>query len=409
VNLRETLVDGLADVRGHKLRTFLQTLGVVLGVASLVAVQGLVDAGRRRTLSFWSETGGLTKILVLNRPSQEIQAGARQRASHGLTFEDAEALRRDVPWARHVDPIAATYQVVRHGDHQRQRDVAAVTPDYSDVYGFRPARGRFITSDDVAARRSVVVLGDTVARLYFGSADPLGRTLYIGDEGFSVVGVMQRKEFYFNDDHNALEWMNEQTFIPLTALYTRFTADAARPVEYINIVVDRAEHNREAAEAARTLLARRHGGVIDFEVINRGERLQRAEEQGRTFDVTFLVTGLVSLLVGGIVIMNIMLASFQERIREVGVRKAIGAGGGEIAVQFLIESVLVTCIGGAAGLALGVGFARGISVLLDQPAVITPKMALVGVIASVVTGLVFGMYPAWKAARLNPVEALRYE
>ena len=127
------------------------------------------------------------------------------------------------------------------------------------------------------------------------------------------------------------------------------------------------------------------------------------------FDVVFLVTGIVSLIVGGIVIMNIMLASFQERIREVGIRKAIGAKGTDIAVQFLVESILVTSIGGASGLVLGVGFARAITALLGQPAVITAQMGLIGVAASVLTGLVFGLYPAVKAARLNPVDALRYE
>jgi putative ABC transport system permease protein len=154
---------------------------------------------------------------------------------------------------------------------------------------------------------------------------------------------------------------------------------------------------------------RRHGGVKDFVVVNRSDRLARSQEEGKVFDVTFLVTGIVSLVVGGIVIMNIMLASFQERIREVGVRKALGAKGTDIVAQFLVESVLVTSIGGAFGLLAGIGFAKGISVMLGEPAVITARMAVVGVIASVTTGLFFGMYPAFRASRLNPVEALRYE
>jgi len=174
-------------------------------------------------------------------------------------------------------------------------------------------------------------------------------------------------------------------------------------------VVDKVEDNEKAAKAIETALLRRHGGVPDFEVYNRSERLRREAEQGRVFDITFLVTGIVSLVVGGIVIMNIMLASFQERIREVGVRKAIGARGTDIAIQFLVESVLVTSLGGGAGLVLGIGFAQAITALLGAPAIITPRMALVGVIASVSTGLFFGLYPAIRAARLNPVEALRYE
>jgi len=410
LTIHESVLDGLADVRTHKLRTLLQTLGVVLGVASLVAVQGLVDAGRRQTLDFWSQTGGLTKLLIVNRPPKETRITARQLASRSLTWEDAQAIKREVPWARLVDPIASTRLPVRYGDYQKARDISAATPDYPSVYRFYPARGRFLTQDDLESQSRVVVLGDTAARTYFGNEDPMGKTLYIGDVGFTVVGVMKRKEFYFNDeDRNALEWMNRQTFIPLTSLYARFTGDASQRVNYINVVVDKAENNRKATEEARGILLRRHGGVADFEVVNRGDRLAHAEEQGRVFDLTFLVTGIVSLVVGGIVIMNIMLASFQERVREVGVRKAIGARGTDIAIQFLVESILVTCIGGALGLALGVGFAKGITALLGEPAIITAKMAVVGVVASVATGLFFGMYPAFKAARLSPVEALRYE
>jgi len=192
-------------------------------------------------------------------------------------------------------------------------------------------------------------------------------------------------------------------------LWSASSTTTLKRVNYINVVVDDADHNEAAAKQIYAALFRRHGGVEDFEVYNRSERLKRQAEQGRVFDVTFLIAGIVSLLVGGIVIMNIMLASFQERIREVGVRKAIGARGNDIAIQFLVESILVTLIGGAVGLFMGMGMAKGITALLGSPAIITPKMAIVGVVASVSTGLFFGLYPAVKAARLNPVEALRYE
>src|SRR5262249_23002199 len=153
--------------------------------------------------------------------------------------------------------------------------------------------------------------------------------------------------------------------------------------------------------AIQAVLRRRHGGIIDFEVVNRAERLRQRAEQNQVFDIVFLVSGIVSLLVGGIVIMNIMLASFRERIREVGVRKALGARGLDIAIQFLVESILVTVIGGTAGLGLGVVFAQVISDLIGQPAVITMKMAVIGVTASVSVGLFFGLYPAIRASRLN--------
>jgi ABC-type antimicrobial peptide transport system permease subunit len=410
VTLRESIVDALVEVKANRGRTILQTLGIILGVASLVAVQGLSDAGRRQSLKFFAEFGGLRKILVLNKPLKQRVLSAKQLQSQGLTWGDVEAIRREVSFATQVDPIVEVNLMVRTPTYLKEREIAGATPDYQAVYKFFPARGRFLIDDDVNSMSRVVVLGDTAARMYFGNEDPLGKMVFIGDVGFRVVGVMRRKEFYFNDgDRNALEWMNRMTIIPITSVFTRFNGDPDRKVTYVNVMVDKVDNNPKAAEAVKKVLYRRHGGVEDFEVYNRAERMRQRQQQNQVFDVTFMVTGLVSLIVGGIVIMNIMLASLRDRIREVGVRKAIGARGVDVALQFLVESVLVTSIGGLAGLPLGMVFANAITALLGQPAVITPQMAFVSVLASVITGLFFGLYPALKAARLNPVDALRYE
>ncbi|HYV84667.1 MAG TPA: ABC transporter permease [Patescibacteria group bacterium] len=410
MTLRESIVDALVEVKANRGRTILQTLGIILGVASLVAVQGLSDAGRRQSLKFFAEFGGLRKILVLNRPLKQRVLSASQLKSQGLTWGDVEAIRREVSYATQVDPIVEVNLMVRTPTYLKEREIAGATPDYQAVYKFFPARGRFLIDDDVNSMSRVVVLGDTAARMYFGNEDPLGKTLFIGDVGFRVVGVMRRKEFFFNDgDRNALEWMNRMTIIPITSVFTRFNGDPDRKVTYVNVMVDKVDNNPKAAEAVKKVLFRRHGGVEDFEVYNRAERMRQRQQQNQVFDVTFMVTGLVSLIVGGIVIMNIMLASLRDRIREVGVRKAIGARGLDVALQFLVESVLVTSIGGLAGLPLGIVFANVITALLGSPAVITPQMAIVSVLASVITGLFFGLYPALKAARLNPVDALRYE
>jgi putative ABC transport system permease protein len=410
MTLRESILDALVEIRVNRARTLLQTLGVILGVASLVAVQGMSDAGRRQGLKFFSEFGGLKKILIHNKPIKERVQTATMLDSHGLDWQDVEALRREIPMATQVDPIGEEMLNIRTPTYQKLREVTGATPDYQTVYKFFPARGRFLIDDDIAQMSRVVVLGDSAARLYFGNEDPLGKTLYIGDGGFRVVGVLRRKEFYFNEgDRNALEWMNRLTIIPLTALYSRFTGDPDKKVSYINVMVDKVENNQKAVKAIQKVLDRRHKGVRDFEVIDRKERMKQQQQQGMIFDIIFMATGIVSLIVGGIVIMNIMMASLRERIREVGVRKAIGARGIDVALQFLVESVLVTGIGGLVGLPIGVLFANGITALIGQPAVITPMMALVSVIASVLVGLIFGMYPAIRAALLNPVEALRYE
>ncbi len=410
MTLRESIVDALVEVKANRGRTILQTLGIILGVASLVAVQGLSDAGRRQSLKFFAEFGGLRKILVLNKPLKQRVLSAQQLKSQGLTWGDVEAIRREVSFATQVDPIVEVNLMVRTPTYLKEREIAGATPDYQAVYKFFPARGRFLIDDDVNSMSRVVVLGDSAARLYFGNEDPIGKTLFIGEVGFRVIGVMRRKEFYFNDgDRNALEWMNRMTIIPITSVFSRFNGDPDRKVTYVNVMVDKVDNNPKAAEAVKKVLFRRHGGVEDFEVYNRAERMRQRQQQNQVFDVTFMVTGLVSLIVGGIVIMNIMLASLRDRIREVGVRKAIGARGLDVALQFLVESVLVTSIGGLAGLPLGIVFANVITALLGSPAVITPQMAIVSVLASVITGLFFGLYPALKAARLNPVDALRYE
>jgi putative ABC transport system permease protein len=165
----------------------------------------------------------------------------------------------------------------------------------------------------------------------------------------------------------------------------------------------------KATDEVKAILRRAHGGVLDFQVFNRAAFMQQQEQQGKIYDITFLTCGTISLLVGGIVIMNILLASFNERVREVGTRKALGATGLNIMAQFLVESVVVTIFGGLLGLALGVGFTKAMSDLIQQPVVMTPRIMLLGLGFAVSIGIFFGFYPAVRAARLNPIEALRYE
>ncbi|HKY30992.1 MAG TPA: ABC transporter permease [Candidatus Polarisedimenticolia bacterium] len=409
MTLLESVVDGVTDIRAHKGRTALQAVGVILGVASVVTVLALVDAGRRKSLEFMDTIGGLRKVLVVNEPARETTRTARQLANVGLTFDDAAALR-GLPMVTQVDPIANERLLVRRGDYQKEMHIDGVTPDYQAIYRFYPGRGRFVSSDDLLHATRVVVLGDTAAREIFGSEEPLGRTLFIGDVGMTVVGVMQRKEYLFNNGtFNALEWMNRKVIVPLTTVHKRFTGDPERRVAFINAMIDKAENIPKAKAEIEALVRRRHYGEKDFAVWDRASRLEQQQQQSQQLHIVFLAAGAVSLLVGGIVIMNILLASFQERVREVGVRKALGANGLHITAQFLVESVLVTLLGGAAGLALGTGFARAVSGMLDQPAVITPSMALIGFITSVSVGIFFGLYPAVKAARLSPVQALRCE
>ena len=199
-------------------------------------------------------------------------------------------------------------------------------------------------------------------------------------------------------------------FVPVTAMINRMVGDRQnQKVAYINVQVRDVKEMDKAQDEVKTILRRAHGGVEDFQVFNRAAFMKQMDEQGRIYDITFLVCGTISLLVGGIVIMNILLASFNERVREVGTRKALGATGLNILAQFLVESVVVTIVGGLLGLGLGVGFTAAMSTLIQQPVVMTPLNMLIGLLFAVAVGIFFGFYPAIRAARLNPIEALRYE
>ena len=193
-------------------------------------------------------------------------------------------------------------------------------------------------------------------------------------------------------------------------MLNRMSGDrTGQKVAYINVQVRNLDDMDKAMNEVATILRRTHGGVTDFDIVNRAARMKQMEQNGRIYDVTFMVCGTISLLVGGIVIMNILLASFNERVREVGTRKALGATGLNIMAQFLVESVVVTLLGGVLGVLLGAGFTRVMSDLLQAPLVLSPRIVLLGLSFSVVVGIFFGFYPAVKAARLNPIEALRYE
>jgi putative ABC transport system permease protein len=279
------------------------------------------------------------------------------------------------------------------------------------MYDFHPVEGRFITSEDLARNAKVVVLGSTRREELFGGRPALGQAVTIGSDRYNVVGVMEKKEFYWNSaNHNNLEWMNRFIFVPVTSMITRMAGDRRnQKVAYINVQVRDIKDMDKATEEVKTILRRSHGGVLDFQVFNRAAFMRQREQQDRIYDITFLTCGAISLLVGGIVIMNILLASFNERVREVGTRKALGATGLNIMAQFLVESVVVTIFGGLLGLALGVGFTTAMSTLIQQPVVMTPQIMVIGLLFAVSVGVFFGFYPAVRAARLNPIEALRYE
>jgi len=379
-------------------------LGVVLGVAAVIAMMS-VTAGAREDALHQVELLGLDNIVARNRG---VSGNGR---SQGLTAGDAEKLRQLVPLAFHVSPLAERYTDVAGPLARRGAPVMGVTAEYQDVLTLGVARGRFLTALDVLAPYRVVVLGGQLSRALFGFRDPLGESVRIEGDWFKVVGVLaDRAGDPAGIGSLAAPDLNRAALIPLsTQAGASSASDPARKVDAIWLRIRDGERVLQVGKIAESTLRRLHGGSEDFEVVVPRELLNQRYRTQRTFSVVVGSVAVLSLLVGGIGIMNIMLASVLERTHEIGIRRTVGATRRDIALQFLTESLLMTLSGGTAGIAIGVGVSWGITAYAGWSTRLSPAAVALAVGVSFLVGLSFGIYPATKAAELEPIEALRYE
>lgn len=411
MNLFESFAAGVQDMAANRSRAVITTVGIVLGVASVVTVLSLMHGGEVQTLAYFEELGGLREIRITNARSDRVFMTAAERASERLTYRDAQAILEECPSVLTVDPEIVRFLQVSYGDRTFQMKVLGTTRHYPYADDMPVAVGRFLTDQDCETYANVALMGPTYREDLFGGADPLGKAITIEGIPFEVVGLMEKKEFYFRGgggpgDRNVLEWFNQSHYIPITTMIKRFTVNDR--LGGLEIAARTVEDVPRLEEEVRTLLKRRHG-VEDFEIESKREGVAEQAEQGRFFNIIFWAVAFVSLFVGGVVIANIMLSSVTERVREIGVRKALGASGRDVLVQFMVEALAVTSVGGVIGLLVGLGMTAAVDRFLGMPTALAPSIPLIAFMTSVAVGLVFGLFPAVRAARLNPVEALRYE
>ena len=410
MNPTQFIREGFVEIREHLGRTVLQTLGVILGVASVVATLGMTASMDARRDQYFRESGGSRLMGVYNQPPAELELSARQRARTGLKLADAAAIRDTIDGFDLVVPEIGRSHRVRAGGTDERFRVTATEPQYMQLRELEVGSGRYLTDLDMKTGAAVVVLGSTRARQLFGTVDPVGKAINIDGKAYTVVGVTAEKVFFWkrSDEYNAHEWLNRLVTVPITSYMKRHQDAAAEDIDELNLRLSSPEVHEESRDALEQLLRSRHG-IEDFGVWDRQERVEQGAREDMVYNITFLACGVIALLVGGIVITNIMLASFTERMREVGVRKALGATGWQVFVQFLIEAIVVTVCGGAAGLGLGIVFTFALMSLLQIEMTITGTMVAVSVLSAAVVGFFFGLYPAVRASRLDPVVALRYE
>ncbi|MBI3748007.1 MAG: ABC transporter permease [Chloroflexi bacterium] len=392
----ELLRLALSRLRTSRLRAALTMLGVIIGVASVVA---LVGVGQGTTANITSRLAGLGTNLLTVSPT-----GRGGTTSTNLTLDDATAIGRLASIAA-VAPEISTTQTIKTGTESESVTVVGTTNAYASVRAYEVWQGTFLTGVSVEQKLRVVALGATTATNLGLDAADIGKQVTIGGLPFQVIGIMQAK------GGSGFQNPDDQVMVPVSVVQKYFVG--GKSVRSIGVSVARADEMTAASAEISSLLTERHGlsstDTADFNVFNQTQLLDTAASISGT--LTLLLGGIasISLVVGGIGIMNIMLVSVRERTREIGIRKAIGARGRDILAQFLVEALTLSLLGGLMGIVVGLGASAVIGQLAGWGFHFNPATVVAAVLFSLAVGVVFGVWPARQAARLDPITALRYE
>ena len=414
MNIIETVRTSIKAILANRMRSSLTILGIIIGVAAVISLMS-IGRGSQAAITANIESLG-TNLLFIRSGATNIE-GVRgsQGSLNTLTLDDAEALADSslTPAIKAVAPQVQTFAQIIVGKQNTFTQVLGVTPEYESVRNFPVAEGRFISDTDVKNKSLVVVLGSDVAEALFGDESVIGQTVKISGRQFKVVGVLVSK------GGTGLGSSDDVVIAPITTVQTRLysqrTTSGSESVQTINVQVVSAEDTDAAIEQITAILRQRHKitGDDDFTISSQQETIDTLKASTQVWVLFLGAIAGISLLVGGIGIMNIMLVSVTERTREIGIRKAVGAKKRDILLQFLVEAALLSLVGGGIGVLIGWGVSRLVSgINLGGTAITTVMSAdilILAVSVSAAIGIVFGIYPAYRAARLNPIEALRYE
>jgi putative ABC transport system permease protein len=419
MNLVESLSVALRALAINKMRSGLTMLGIIIGISAVIT---LVSVGQGVQTVVAEQMEGIGSNLIFVMPGEleasrtSVQSMLRSVNISTLTYGDTLALtdRRNAPDLMGVAPEFGASATVVFGNRNTQTSVVGITPSYTAVRNFYPVMGTFVDDEDMRSRTRVAVLGQSVLKeLFSPGVDPIGQIVKINRVPFRVIGVMEEKGVStFSDD-------NDVVLVPLTTAQTRLFSGRDLSGDYTVSVIYGKAVDESRLEAARDqivrLLRQRHGLIYstdknDFTVLTQKDVGEVLQSLTAILTVFLGLIAAVSLLVGGIGIMNIMLVSVTERTREIGIRKAVGAKRRDILLQFLIEAVVLSLLGGLVGIAIGVSGTIGVSRAVEDLTLhLSTSTILLATGFSMAVGLFFGIYPAVRASRLNPIDALRYE
>jgi putative ABC transport system permease protein len=405
---------GIETMRAHKLRSLLTMLGMIFGVAAVVSMMSIGAGAQQQVLAFIEQLGVRNLIVEAKEATNDDTYQKNRRISPGLTERDLRIIESNVAgisrssMRKKFVPLKLIPRPVREAPV-----VFGVSPSYREIAALRVATGRFIDGLDATAAAPVCVLGERARTALFGTRDPIGEHVKVNEQWFRVVGTISPQVTVQGDVGGApAQDQNNVIYVPVEAALLRLEDSSSRSRDEIDGMYLQLESSSgivEASDVVRGILTSTHRGADDFSLVVPAQLLAEQRRTQRIFGFVMVALASISLLVGGIGIMNIMLASVLERTREIGVRRAVGAKRTDIVRQFLVETVMIAVVGGAMGLVLGVVLSRLIAALAGWSTIVTLPSIVIAFTVSVGVGLVFGVYPAVRASRLDPVQALHYE
>jgi putative ABC transport system permease protein len=395
----------LRALRRNKMRSVLTSLGIIIGVGAVIAMVGIGNGARAQVES---QIASLGRNVILVFSGSQTRGGLRTGwgGSGSLTIEDAQAIQREVPGISAVSPEVRTVTQISYGNQNWSTQILGEAPEYFDIRQWQLSSGSPFTEQDVHGANKVAVIGVTVAKQLFGDLDPVGQILRVKNVPFVITGLLSRKGLSVmgNDQDDVV-------ILPYTSAMKRVMGTTT--LRSMTLQATSEDLLSSVQQQVTELLRQRHkifgGKEDDFTVSTQQEIAETATATSRIMTVLLAAIASVSLIVGGIGIMNIMLVSVTERTREIGIRMAVGARRRDILLQFLIEAITLSSIGGVIGILLGFGISEILSAIAHWPTLISPLSVIVSFLFSAAVGVFFGFYPARKAASLNPIDALRYE
>ena len=400
-----TLKIALRALRRNKLRTLLTMLGMIIGVGAVIAMVGIGNGAKSQ---IESQIASMGQNVILVWSGSFTRGGVRSGwgGAGTLTIEDAEAIQREIPGVTVISPEVRSGARIAAGSQDWSTQILGESADYFDLRRWPVIAGAPFTEQDVRSANKVAVIGKTIADQLFPGEDPIGQVVRIGTEPFQIVGMLLPKGLSVQGNDQ-----DDLIIIPYTSAMKR--VQHVTMLRSINVQAAKPSLLNPVQAQIMDLLRQRHkiapGRDDDFTVRNQQEIADMATAQSKTMTLLLAAIAMVSLIVGGIGIMNIMLVSVTERTREIGIRMAIGARGRDILLQFLIEAVTLSVIGGILGIAVGFGSSRLIAAQTSWPTLVPSEWVVYAFLFSAVVGIFFGFYPSLKASRLDPIEALRYE